>query len=80
MASIGFNIEKRIWFQEQQNILKDNIPNEISHFMRLCGCYGSNQVVVIYTEGESKVTADNVNAENCLRIKMHLLVKEMNGH
>ena len=24
-----------------------------------------------YTEGESKVTADNINAENFLRIKMH---------
>ena len=47
--------------------------------MRLCGCYGNNQVVVQYTEGESKVTADNVNAENVLHIKMHLVVKEMNG-
>ena len=37
--------------------------SEISHFMRLCGCYGNNQVVVKYTEGESKVTADNVNAK-----------------
>ena len=52
-----------------------HIQNEISHFMRLCGCYGNN-----HTEGESKVTADNVNAENFLRIKMHLLVKEMIGH
>ena len=48
--------------------------------MRLCGCCCNNQVVVKYTEDESKVTADNVNAENFLRIKMHLLVKEMNGH
>ena len=45
--------------------------------MRLCGCYENNQVVVKYTEGESKLTADNVNAENLLRIKMHLLVKEI---
>ena len=48
--------------------------------MRLCGCYGNNHVVVKYTEGESKVTADNANAEIVLRIKMHLLDKEMNGH
>ena len=48
--------------------------------MRLWGCYGNSQVVVKYTEDESKVTADNVNAEHFLRIKMHLLVKEMNGH
>ena len=60
--------------------MTDNIQNDISHFMRLSGCYGNNQVVVKYTEGESKVTADNVNAESFLRIKMHLLVKEMNGH
>ena len=60
--------------------MTDNIQNEISHFMRLCGCHGNNQVVVKYTKGERKVTADNVNAGNFLRIKMHLLVKEMNGH
>ena len=51
-------------------MLTDNIQNEISHFMRFCGCYGNNQVVVNDTEGESKVTADNVNAENFLRINM----------
>ena len=60
------------------------IQNEVSHFIRLCGCYGNNQAVVKYTYGESKagskVIADNVNAEKSLRIKMHLLVKEMNGH
>ena len=48
--------------------------------MRLCGCCGNNQVVVKYTEGKSTVTADNVNAENFLPNKMHLLVQEMNGH
>ena len=48
--------------------------------MQLCGCYGNNQVVVKYTEGESKVTTDDVSAENFLRIKMNLLFKEMNGH
>ena len=62
MTSIGFNIEKRIWCPQQQNILTDNIQNEISHFMRLCCCYGNNYVVVKYTESESKVIADNVNA------------------
>ena len=44
--------------------------------MRLCGFYGNNQVAVKYTEGESKI----VNVENVLRIKMHLLVQDMNVH
>ena len=35
--------------------------SEISHLMRLCGCYGNNQEVVKYIEGESKVPADNIN-------------------
>ena len=37
--------------------------------MCLYGCYGNNQVVVKYTEGESKVIADNVNAENFYALK-----------
>ena len=48
-----------------------HLQNEISHFMQLCGCYGNIQVVVKYTEDESKVTVDDVNAEHFLRIKMH---------
>ena len=51
-----------------------HFQSEISHFIRLCGCYGNIQVVV---KGESKVTADNVNAENFLCVKMHLLVNKL---
>ena len=57
-----------------------HIQTEMSQLMRLYGCYGNNQVVVKYTECESKETADNVKPENFIRIKMHLFVKEMNGH
>ena len=62
------------------SLAAEHSDRHISHFMRLCGCYGNSQVVVKYTECESKVTADNVNAGNFLCIKIHLLVKEMNGH
>ena len=80
MTSIGFNMKKENMVSTAAEHTDRHVQNEISHFMRLYGCYGYKQVVVKYTEGESKVTADNVNADNFLRIKMHLLDKEMNGH
>ena len=43
--------------------------------MRLCSYYGNNKVVVKYTEGESKVYADNVNVENFLRIGYDVILK-----
>ena len=57
-------------------MLTQYIQKEIFPF-HVAFCYGNNQVIVKDPKTE---TADNIKAENFLRIKMHFLVKEMNDN